>query len=154
MLSSLSRISTIFGAFLGVCFAEMRLLKAEDEPGTILQEYEFNVMSFFKSSDPKSVEVDELVEGAMKYLEKKISSGAWSKRNIGWLRVDLDTTPEFALDDSTVTDQAVIGPLKHRMVHFRKVSEDKEDNERRFAEIVRELTGDWIRKIICDEIQG
>jgi len=40
----------------------------------------------------------------------------------------------------------------NRMVHFKKASEDKEDNERMFAEIVRELTGDWFHSITCDEI--
>ena len=110
------------------------------------------MVSFFKPSDTESVEIHEIVEGAKKYLENKVRIGDWSNRSIGWLRVDLDVTPELALADPAFTDQAIIAPIKHRMVHFRKLSMDKEDEIRSFAEIVRELTGDWLKSAKCDEI--
>lgn len=48
----------------------------------------------------------------------------------------------------------MIGPGLHRLIHFQKISENDLVNETTFAEIVRELTGDWVIEIDCDSIQG
>lgn len=130
----------------------MRLVSSKDEIQSVRQENQFNVVSFYKPSDAASVVVHEMVEDAMKYFDEKVGSGDWSQRSVGWLRVDLDATPELAFEDSALTNQAVIGPMKDRMLHTRKLSEDKEDDKRIFAEKVRKLTGDWLKEVQCDKL--
>jgi len=42
-----------------------------------------------------------------------------------------------------------------RMIHFKRNKEaTREENEQMMAMIVRELSGDWVHPIKCDEIQG
>lgn len=82
----------------------MRLLQASDKPEEVLKEKEFSVMSFYNASDAESVELDALVEGAMKYFENKVRIGDWSKRSVAWFRVDLEATPELALADPKKPD--------------------------------------------------
>ena len=76
------------------------------------------MISFYKPSDETSVEVDALMEGAEEYMEKKMRIKDWTKRNVGWFRVNLEETPELAIDDPTVSDQVVVGPGMSRMIHF------------------------------------
>ena len=124
----------------------MRLITAGENPSDLTKAYQFSVISFFKTSDYDSMVAQEMIESGMRYLTKKVRIGDWSKRNIGWFKVDLDVTPELSLlEDKTMPNQAVIGPGLHRMTHFdHTLHENSEDNEMQFALTVRELTGDWI----------
>ena len=45
------------------------------------------------------MEIDVLVEGAMKYLENKIRIGDWSARSLLWARIDLELTPDLAFNE-------------------------------------------------------
>ena len=67
----------IFSAIVSSAMAEMRLLKAGDTPDQILKESEFSILSGYLPSDPESVEVDAIIEGAMNYFENKIRIGDW-----------------------------------------------------------------------------
>jgi len=68
--------------------------------------------------------------------------------------VDLEATPELALDLDTTPNQAVIGPSKHRMLGYSKQSTEKTEDDIFFAGLVRELTGDFMSEIQCDQIQA
>ena len=123
----------------------MKLLQAGDKPTDFTKEYQFSVISFWKPSDEYATMIHEIVEGAHKYFSKKVRTGVWGKRSVGWFKVDLDVTPELAFyEDKTRSDQAVIGPGIHRFTHFDRVAEKKSENEMNYALVVRDLTGDWI----------
>ena len=64
-----------------------------------MNEHEFAVVSF-KTADPKSEEVDRLMEGAKLYVEQKIADGEWTQRDIGWDRIDLMKYPDLSVDGS------------------------------------------------------
>ena len=125
-----------------------------DDPSEVLEGYDFSVISFYKPSDAASVEVDGFMDGAKAKMDKKIELAEWTERNIGWFRVDIEKHPELAMDEEGKPDQMVIAPGMNRLIHFNKISEDKEENELMLAMVIRELTGDWVNKIECDAIQG
>ena len=120
-------VSSIF-ATLSVA-GEIRDMTADDKPEDLITPYEFSVISFYKSSDADSVEVDSFMAGAKALLENKIKVGSWSPRNIGWFRVDIDKYPDLALDKSGKPDQMVVGPGLRRMIHFVKLYAKREENE-------------------------
>lgn len=64
----------------------------------MLRSHDFNVISFFKPSEPETVEIDAIMEQSKELFESKIESGEWTKRSVGWFRVDLDKNPEMAWD--------------------------------------------------------
>ena len=155
MFSKLAQTAIALSSLMIGANCSVKTMVAGDTPQEVLKDYEFSVISFYKPSDETSVEIDALMEGAEEYMEKKMRIGDWSKRNVGWFRVNLEETPELAIDDPTVSDQVVVGPGMSRMIHFAKVgSKEKDDYEMIMAEIVRELTGDWVNTIECSEIQG
>lgn len=69
---------------------------------------EFNVVSFYAPSVPDTVKIDALLQDAKKILDEKIESGEWTKRKIGWFRVDIDKNPEMAWEDGK-PNQVVMG---------------------------------------------
>ena len=78
-------------------------------------------MSLYKSSDPKSVEIDAMMEPVKKYAEDAMLTGEWIDRDIGWFRVDIDKHPELAADDSGIPDQMIFskaGGMK-RFINFQ-----------------------------------
>ena len=43
---------------------------------------------------------------------------------------------------------------RRRFINFGKIDEEKSENEKVLAMIVKLLTGDWIDQIACDDIQS
>jgi len=41
-----------------------------------------------------------------------------------------------------------------RLIHFGQVSEEPAENYEAFADVIRELTGDWVNPVDCVKIQG
>ena len=95
-------VSSIFASL--TVAGEIREMTAGDKPEDLLKDYEFSVISFYKASDADSVEIDSFMAGAKTLLEKKIESGSWTPRNIGWFRVDIDKYPDLAVDKSGKPD--------------------------------------------------
>lgn len=125
-----------------------------EDPGKILDGKGFSIVSFYRSSDADSVEIDSLMEGAEYILERKVESKEWKPREVGWFRIDLDKAPDLGLEDDMQPDQYMFAPGMRRALHFEKVHDKKEANEQLLATIVKELSGDWIREAKCEEIQG
>lgn len=94
---------------------------AEDNPAEILGSKDFNIVSFYRSSDENSREIDMLMEGAEHILEKKVESKEWKPRNVGWYRVDLDKAPDLGLEPDMKPDQIMFAPGMRRALHFEKV---------------------------------
>lgn len=120
--------------------------------------HDYTIVSYYKSSDEASKEVDSFLDGAKSYFERQQTEGDWPARFVGWYRVDIETYPDLAIDDSGIPDQLVVSPAQDmsRFLHFAKLEADKDprDAEKRLALIMRELTGEWYREISCAEIQG
>ena len=117
----------------------------------ITKKYEFSVVSFYKPSDEKSTEVDGFVKGAFDLFSKRMESGEWEKREVGWYRIDIENQTEIKMSDEP--DQLIVTrDGLSRLVHFQKIHESAETNHETFAAIVRELTGDWVTPIECDKI--
>ena len=149
LLAALSSLDSVFAQT-----AAIKELTIADMPPKFLEENEFSFVSFYKKSDPKSVEVDSYLEGAKAFLDAKIEDGTWTGRSLGWFRCDLDEHPEMAIDGRGESDQMMTGAGNRRMIGFDKAFDDKEKNEELLANIVRELSGDWITEIECSKIQA
>ena len=98
--NKLDKIGASFATFLfGLSTAaEVRLITSETAPD-FLEANEYNVLSFFDPSNAASVETDQIMQGAMAYFENKVRIGDWHGRSVGWLRIDLSTAPELALNE-------------------------------------------------------
>lgn len=70
----------------------------QEEAAMHLASNEFNVISFYKPSEPETLKVDALMEQSKTLFDSKIESGEWTKRSVGWFRVNLDKNPEMAWD--------------------------------------------------------
>ena len=55
----------------------------------------FTVVSFFNSSE-SSKRVDGLLDGAKAIIDEGIAAGDISERDIAWIRVDIEKSPELA----------------------------------------------------------
>lgn len=75
----------------------------------MIEQHEFSVISLYKPSESLSVEVHGFLEEAKEFLEAKTSAGAWSQRNVGWFKVNLDQDPELKIDEKGRSTQAVLG---------------------------------------------
>jgi len=128
-------------------------MKPGDSPEDLMKPYEFSVVSFYNPSDPKSQEVDALLEGAKLHLEKKVSEGEWGERSVGWFRINVEASPEMSLDGAGNPDQMVSGHGSRRMIGYERYNETKEKDAEMFAAIVKDLTGDWFTDIECFMIQ-
>ena len=87
--------------------------------------------------------------GAQAFMNDMIEKGEWTARDVGWYSVDVEAHPDLALTDEP--NQMVIsrqGP--RRFINFGKMDEEKTENEKVLANIVKLLTGDWIEEISCD----
>ena len=121
-----------------------------------IAKFEFAVLSLYKSSDPKSVEINAMLEPVKQYAEDAMLTGEWIDRDIGWFRVDIDKYPRLADDDSGIPDQMIFskaGNMK-RYINFQPNADlTPEQNVENMALVVRELTGDWFVEIPCEDIQ-
>ena len=95
-----------------------------------------------------------MFEAAEVALEKKLGEEKYKERNIGWFKIDIEKTPELAMDDSGKINQMVVARGMSRMIHFGKISDELEDNVSVITTILQELTGDWVLPIACEEIQN
>ena len=53
--------------------------------------YDFAVISFYKPSDEKSVELHKYIEGAQAYFNTMIEEEEWLRREVGWFKVDIES---------------------------------------------------------------
>ena len=131
----------------------MYTLKEGDSPEDFIMRFTFSVVSFYNGSDEESVKIDSFMEGAQKFMNEQIESEAWSPRHIGWFRIDMEKTPELAMEPSFTPDQMVMAQGLRRMIDWKDVRETAAESEQAFAEAIKELTGDWVTEISCDGIQ-
>ena len=79
----------------------IRDLNNDDDIKEISSKFDYTVVSFFKPSDAKSVEVDGFMDGAQAFFNLKIEQKYWDPRNVGWLRVDIENNPDSAMSDTS-----------------------------------------------------
>lgn len=96
---------------------------AGDNPSEILNGKDYNIVSFYRSSNEDSREIDMLMDGAEHIFEKKVESKEWKPRTVGWFRVDLDKAPELGLAPDMEPDQIMFAPGMRRAIHFEKAHE-------------------------------
>ena len=120
-----------------------------------MKKYEWSVVSFYKPSDAKSMEIDALMEGAKLHFDQKIAKGewsAWSRKSVGWFRIDIDENPDMAYNMGK-TDQMITGHGQRKMIGFQLKDQTVKEHEESMAKIVRQFTGDWFTVVSCDKIQ-
>ena len=83
----------VSGATDGAAITEMQELKNGDNLEELTTAYDFAVISFYKPSDEKSVELQKYIEGAQAYFNTMIDeeSGKWQPREVGWFKVDIES---------------------------------------------------------------
>ena len=111
-------------------------------------EADFMVISLKNPNDEQSVLVDSYMQGAEEHFNLKIKSGDWSERtNLDWhhsIEIEKGEPGVF-----------IVGTKDDGMRESRKFTpaETKEESEELLADMVHQLTGDWVGEIKCDEIE-
>lgn len=150
-------IAATVGLLSAPCLASpFRNYKEGDDIEEIVGSHEYNLVSLLKPSEPESVEINELLDGAAEFFKLKTESGEWPMRSVGWTRIDIEQFPQYALDDKKSSLQLMAandGRGTRKNLGLMKHYEDKVRNHELFASIVRELSGEWITEIKCDDIQ-
>lgn len=78
-----------------------------------------------------------------------------SDRNVGWFSANIEDQPEFDVDGSGTADQLIFNNEHQlgRWIHYERSTElTQNEEEKKFYEIVRELTGEWFTFMPCDKI--
>ena len=144
---------------MGGAFAaqdKMIELSSGQELQDITEQYEFALVSFFNSDDPKSVELDGIIELAMKYFDNQIQEGELEKRNVGWFRVDSSKVPELGgLEENVQNDQIIFNGQERlqRSLQIGSIEDDQSLQKKSIAAIVAELTGEFVIQTECEDIQ-
>ena len=125
----------------------------EDDENPAVTDHDFSVISFYNSED-WSQHFDSLFEKVRDKVDEAMASGEWKHRDIGFFRVNIETHPELAPDDSGIPDQLVYNKAAglRRLLHFHPVHDTEEENIQHFVGMLRELTGDWVEEIACEDI--
>ena len=91
----------------------------------------------------------------MKYfIEQSQGLDPWSEREVGWFKVNIDTEDEIKMSDEP-NQLIMTKDGLSRLLHFNKIEESLGiKNHQAFAEVVKELSGDWINEIECKKIQS
>jgi len=95
------------------------------------------------------------MDGAKAILDANVAKGKWGNRDVGWFRLNIENDPELDLDGEGIPEQMIVNPKNDisRFVHFhRSADSSQKEEEAKFAEIVRELTGEWFTHMPCDKI--
>ena len=96
------------------------------------------------------------MDGAKNIIDDKIAKNEIRKRDIGWIRVNIEENPDLDWEGLGRTDQMVVNSkvgFLNRYLSFQLTPErSKIDEEKVFAAVVRELTGDWFKPIPCNKI--
>ena len=113
-------------------------------------ESDFMVVSLKKADDPESVKMDSHMQAAEDYFHDKIEKEEWTERtNIDWHHSVEITKGEPGI--------FIVGTKDDGMRESRKFVpiKDSEDKiEEQLADMVHELTGDWVAEIECSEIEN
>jgi len=73
----------------------------------MMAENEYNFISILVPSDPESVEINGLIDGAHKVFNDKIASNEWGQRKVGWFIIDVEAYPAYSLDKEASSVQMV-----------------------------------------------
>ena len=71
-------------------------LTASDSLPDMVKDYDFAIISFFKPSDPASVEMDSYMDGAKADFDARVADGRTSPRKVVWFRVDIEKNPQMS----------------------------------------------------------
>ena len=61
---------------------------------------DFSIISFYNEEIESSKTVDDYMDRAAEIMGEKIQSLEWSKRKVGWYRVNIAKHPTMALDET------------------------------------------------------
>ena len=133
----------------------VRDIKAGEETGILTAAYDFSVISFWKPSQPDSVVFEDYFELAKILFDQKTRDKEWQSRKIGWFRIDIEALPEYAHSVNNQPDQIVMSKETgmYRFLGLSKTEDKEQEQVKNIANTVRELTGDWVTQIDCNNIQ-
>ena len=145
-------LSLFLSNVLPLTSAEVTLISSLDEAEKMFHENAFSVISYYRGSDSDSVEIDSFLEETKVLLEKEIEEGQASQRSLHWYKIDIEKTPELSFNQSGISNQYVVAPSTSKALNFSKYYEEKDANVEFFAAVIKDLTGDWIYTVECDDI--
>ena len=129
-------------------------MELEDDENPAVTDHDFSIISFYNSED-WSQHLNSIYDKVRDAVDEAMASGEWKHRDIGFFRVNIETHPELAPDDSGIPDQLVYNKAAglRRLLHYHPVHDTEEENIQHFVGMLRELTGDWVEEIACEDIQ-
>ena len=125
------------------------------EEEILMQQYpdlEYSLVLYYRSTDPKSAKMNELMDGAKEKFEQMVDS---EQRKVGWLSVDV-VRHNLVRDSIGINARMFVIPKEGNGRHIELdelIGPHKELNEKKIAELLMELTGDFVREITCEEIR-
>ena len=105
-------MAALCGSLIGHsgAYAKLTEMKTGD---TVLEQalstdIDYAVVSFYKPSDPVSVETNKLVDGAKFLFESYLETRRISARRVGWFQVDIEFDPELSPFEPGVPGQLIL----------------------------------------------
>ena len=126
----------------------------QDHPSDLLLEHDFTIINFYDSSE-ESQKIKEIFAGARGYVLDKIAEEKWHGRDILWVQADIEKYPKLAMDNRGPTQMVYSQEikLKQNIDWYVTPEATMEQEVEAFSMIVRELTGEWIHFVECEDIQ-
>ena len=143
-------MACLLGKLTTAAVEELRL--GDNVSEIVFKDFEFSIISFYNASNSSQVEIDSYMDGANALFNQMIEDGVISQRRVGWFRIELEDNPTMGPAGVT-NDQIVMGKLGQRKyLDFKKEFNTKEENEAQLANLMKELTGDFMTHIECEYI--
>ena len=94
-------MAALYGSLIG-CGVDAKLTELSGTwEDNIIQatqaEFDFSLISFYKPSDPASVVMNKLLDGAKFVFDKKIKENTYTARRVGWFQIDVESHPELSM---------------------------------------------------------
>lgn len=98
----------------------------------------------------------KVVEEGYLFVSEKIGNESWHERDIQWLKADIEKYPSLAFDKHGPTQLIYANDVKLSQKIDWALGDDGNFNAEveHFSLVVRELTGEFIHFIECDQIQA
>jgi hypothetical protein len=91
--------------------AQVKEMVGGELPSDYLNNAEFNVVSFYDSSEDSQY-FNKVFSEAMHYINEKLATDKWHHRQIQWVQADIGAYPELAFDDRGPTQIVYANDIK------------------------------------------
>ena len=122
--SSLTLAALIGGLFGCIAEAKMTELTGTREENMLQAqgaEFDFSLISYYKPSDPDSIDANNLFDGAKYVFQKLVDDKLYTARSVGWFKIDIESRPELSLFEPGVFGQAIVGHENIKLFDFVRI---------------------------------